>query len=238
MADDDDTPPQDPKAKLVWLDTERKKRRRARDLLPHDEELAAGFVERESDRTRYCHELGGYLIRSGSCYRRNQRFIVLARAQEYCAEMAETLHAKTLASRKRIDAVMHLARAREPIRTEIDEWDRDPDILCTPDGIVELATGLLRKATPADYCTRQTLVSPKGTCPRFLRTLREIFKDNPSLIPFLQVWGGYCLTGHDRERKFVFAHGGGNNGKDRSLAPADGRLCRQRPHGDAACQQA
>jgi putative DNA primase/helicase len=189
-------------------------RTRKRPILPSDEELTAGFVDREGDRTRYCQELGGYLTFTGSCYRRNQGLVVLDRAQEYCAEVAVTLRAKPLASRKRIDAVVHLARAREPIRTEVGEWDSDPDILCTPDGIVELPTGGLRKATPVDYCTRQTLVTPKGKCPRFLRTLKQIFLSNPSLIPFLQVFGGYSLTGHDRERKFVFAHGGGNNGKD------------------------
>ena len=187
-------------------------------LLPHDEEMAAAFVAQYGDQLRYCQDLGGWLTWDGSYYQHDQRLSILERAQAFCAGEAARLKAKSLAGRKRIDAVVHLARARESIATEAKDWDADPDILCTPGGILELPTGLLRPATPADYCTRRTLVTPKGDCPRFLKVLHEIFLDQPSLIPFLQVFCGYCLSGHDKERKFVFAYGGGNNGKDTAFS--------------------
>jgi putative DNA primase/helicase len=212
VANDDE--PQDPKAKLVWLNEERKRRRQARRDAPHDAEMAAAFVDAYGGKLRYCRDLGGWLVWNGTRYCRDQRYAVLEMAQEFCTDQAAALQVKSLGGRRQIDSVLHLARALDPIATEPREWDGDPDVLCTPGGIVELSTGLLRPATPADYCTRQTRDTPKGACPLFLRTLKQIFLDTPSLIPFLQVWLGYCLTGHNRERKFVFAHGGGSNGKD------------------------
>ena len=93
-------------------------------------------------------------------------------------------------------------------------WDRDPFLLGTPDGTVDLRTGKLREPDPADGITKITAVSPAETadCPRWLQFLEETFGD-AELIRFIQQWNGYCLTGDISEHALVFGFGNGSNGK-------------------------
>jgi putative DNA primase/helicase len=55
------------------------------------------------------------------------------------------------------------ARADRRIAADVDMWDANPDILCTPGGVVDLKTGELRPARRDDYCTKQASVTPAPT---------------------------------------------------------------------------
>ena len=57
------------------------------------------------------------------------------------------------------------------------DWDRDPFLLGTPAGTVDLRTGELREPDPRDGITKITAVSPAETadCPRWLQFLDETF---------------------------------------------------------------
>jgi putative DNA primase/helicase len=46
-------------------------------------------------------------------------------------------------------------------------------LLNTPDGIVDLCTGTLRKSDPRAHCTKITAVGPRGDCPLFLEFLTK-----------------------------------------------------------------
>src|SRR5690349_18108549 len=94
-------------------------------------------------------------------------------------------------------------------------WDQDPFLLGTPGGTVDLRTGQLRPADPADGVTKITAVAPaeRADCSRWLQFLNETFGGDAGLIRFLQQWCGYCLTGDVREHALVFGSGSGGNGK-------------------------
>ena len=96
----------------------------------------------------------------------------------------------------------------------MDYWNRNPWLLGTPGGTVDLRTGLLRPASPGDGITKVTSVTPDNSgCPRWLRFLVETTGNDGELIRFLQQCCGYCLTGVTREHALVFVYGPGGNGK-------------------------
>lgn len=111
--------------------------------------------------------------------------------------------------------VEKLARGDQALAVTSDVWDRDPFLLGTPGGTVDLRTGTLRPADPVEGITKLTAVAPAETadCPRFLRFLYETFGGDAEVIAFVQRWAGYCLTGDTREHALVFGEGAGGNGK-------------------------
>ena len=96
-----------------------------------------------------------------------------------------------------------------------DAWDRDPLLLGTPGGVVDLRSGNLRVGERKDLITKLTAVAPAEApdCPRWLRFLEEATGADAELIHFLQQLCGYCLTGLTIEQVLAFIHGPGGNGK-------------------------
>jgi len=124
--------------------------------------------------------------------------------------------------------------ANDPqISVTSDVWDKDPLLLGTPDGYVELKTGVLREADPKDLVTKRTTVTPapNGTpCPCF-----DKFLDDATAV--MKMSSAFCNSFWllpDRiakEQKLLLIHGPGGNGKGLLLAViADilGRLCQER----------
>jgi putative DNA primase/helicase len=95
------------------------------------------------------------------------------------------------------------------------DWNRDPYLLATPRGTVELRTGKLRPANPDDRINKITAVGPPAAikCPRWLAFLAEATGNDAELIDFIQRWCGYSLTGDISEHALVFCYGSGGNGK-------------------------
>ena len=127
-------------------------------------------------------------------------------------------------SAKTVAAVERLARADQQIAATTDQWDRDPWLLNTLSGVVNLQTGKQRDAAPDDYMTKIAPVAPRGGCPRFLTFLRRITGADPELISYLQRVMGYALTGATRKRALFFAYGTGANGKSVLLSTLAGIL--------------
>jgi putative DNA primase/helicase len=111
--------------------------------------------------------------------------------------------------------VERFARVDRIFAVTAEHWDRDPFLLGTPGGTVDLRTGVLRGADPADAISRLTAVAPAEApdCPLFMPFLREAVGGDDALIRFLQQFFGYGLTGSTREHALLFIHGGGGNGK-------------------------
>ena len=118
-----------------------------------------------------------------------------------------------IASAKTRAAVISLAGEAEQLVASIEQWDADPWLLNTPDGVVDLRNGKLRAHQITDYMTKQTAVSPGGDCPLWLKFLDEITAGNVELQSYLQRVSGYCLTGITHEQELFFNYGEGNNGK-------------------------
>ena len=104
-----------------------------------------------------------------------------------------------------------------------DRWDTNPWLLGTPEGVLDLRTGLLREGIPDDYI--RTIIPTRWQgiqvqAPRFERFLQEIFGDRGEeertvLVTFLQRVLGYGITGNVAEHIFLLLYGEeGRNGKD------------------------
>lgn len=129
----------------------------------------------------------------------------------------EALAAWALSSenRHRIESAIALARWRPGISITPDELDRDPLLLNTRSGTVDLRTGKVQPASRGDLCTKVTGVSfdPNADCPTFLRFMARIFADDADLIEFVQRLFGYAATGSVIEQILALAIGCGQNGK-------------------------
>jgi putative DNA primase/helicase len=108
-----------------------------------------------------------------------------------------------------------VAKTNPLILVDSDRWDANPLKLGTPGGTVDLRSGVLASADPADLITKLTCAAPSGgeDCPRWLQFLDEAMQGDAELIRFLKQFCGYSLTGVVREHVLAFAHGDGGNGK-------------------------
>ncbi len=113
------------------------------------------------------------------------------------------------------------ARSVRDFAVTSTHWDRNPLILGTPEGVVELATGEVRAGRPEDEVSKRAAVHPVALdrfeaevdCPQWLAFLDFALASDAGAIRFLQQWAGMSLTGLTREQKLLFIHGGGGNGK-------------------------
>lgn len=123
-------------------------------------------------------------------------------------------HASKSQDARRLDAMLARARNHERIALPYKTLDADPMLLNVASGTIDLRQGELRPHDPADLISKLSPIDfdPNATCPQWDAFLEEIQPD-AEVRTFLQRWFGYCLTGDASERKFVFAHGGGRNGK-------------------------
>lgn len=180
----------------------------------HDD---AGLVERSAlDKLR---ELGQEVVKRAKQVadrdpslkeHERRKLIASAEAQE-----------NRLRSQRVRRAALATAGVHARIATKADRWDNDPWMLATPGGMVDLRTGALRPATPADLVTQSTKVAPapEGRPALWLHTLHYLMggEDDPQraeeLVAYLKRLCGYMLTGSVREQVLVFGFGEGRNGK-------------------------
>lgn len=193
-----------------------------------DEALALRFAERHACDLRFVAKWGQWLSWTGTHWRFDDTLHAFDRAREICREMAATCNtpriAVALASAKTVAAVERLAKCDRRLAATIDQWDADPWLLNTPDGIVDLKTANRRVQRPADYMTKITATGPHGGCPRFLAFLDEITGGDADLQAYIQRTLGYSLTGDTREHALFFAYGTGANGKSVLLSTVAGVL--------------
>jgi putative DNA primase/helicase len=95
----------------------------------------------------------------------------------------------------------------------VADWDRDPWLLNTPGGTIDLRTGILREHRQDDHITHMTTVTPGGHCPLWLEFLETVTAGDHAIQGYLKRLAGYALTGITREHSLNFFYGGGGNGK-------------------------
>ena len=181
--------------------------------------IAQVFARRYDDRLRYCHHTGKWFEWTGAYWRKEETALAFQFCRELSREFTDDSPPKVLKAVRNVSfagGVEKFARSDRQMVATSETWDRDPFLLGTPAGTVDLRTGELREPDPRDEITKITAVAPAETadCPRWLRFLVETFGDKePELIRFIQQWNGYCLTGDIREHALVFGFGNGKNGK-------------------------
>lgn len=123
----------------------------------------------------------------------------------------------TARNASKLHALVRLCKGIDAIRCDVAELDRDPDLLNTPSGIVDLRTGTLQphdrdlmmtKCATAEY-------DPAATHPDWDKALQAVPEDCRA---YLQVRLGQAITGHTPpDDVLLVVQGGGENGKTATL---------------------
>ena len=115
--------------------------------------------------------------------------------------------------------VEKFARSDRRVAALADDFDRDPYLLNTPDGMVDLRTGQVRPCDPSEMCSKAAAVgpAPPGTpAPRFTQFLQEVTGNDADATEkrsYMQRLAGYALIGGNPEQVMFFGEGSGANGK-------------------------
>jgi putative DNA primase/helicase len=178
------------------------------------DQAALEFARRHAGALRYCHNAGKWYEWTNSVWKQNQTALAFQFARELAA--SETDRVRYMTSKTAFaSGVEKFARSDPAFAVTAADWDKDPYLLGTPAGTVDLRTGLLRPSDPADGITRSTAIVPAthADCPQWLAFLNDATNGDAEMMRFLQQWSGYCLTGDVSEHAFAFIHGAGGNGK-------------------------
>jgi putative DNA primase/helicase len=196
-----------------------------------EDTIALNFVNRHRDRLVHDAEAGIWYRWDGNIMRPDRGNTVCDLAagvcREFCAlalqDPTANKIARGLSSTSTIRAVVARAGFDQRIVRLNEQFDSDPMLMGTPGGTLDLTTGVLRPARPADLITMSTAIAPAppgADCPRwkeFLRTTYPLIPGNPEpdqeLIDFIQRYQGYSMTGDRQEQRIAFLLGSGRNGK-------------------------
>jgi P4 family phage/plasmid primase-like protien len=215
MADDDEIIlPKDPKAKLIWLNEEKKKRRQQQRQkqaeAPTHDEMATEFAAIIAGRFKYVRAWG-WCRYTGTHWVLDRLGRVVMLARQYCRQQAQDYDMRKLADVHTIRAVVELAQVDENIAADADIWDKNPWLLNTPTGTIDLKNRTTRIHDPADFITRITKVSPGGDCQLWKAHWALVVPDAEQRA-FLRRYFGFALTGVPADR-LVFCFGTGRNGR-------------------------
>ena len=182
--------------------------------------LALAFTAAHRDELRFDHTRDRWFRWSGSAWRQDETKLAFSWCRSICRKLADEGcatggEARTLGKAGTARGVETFAQCDQETAVISEIWDRDPWLLGTPRGTVNLRTGELRAARKDDYISRQTAVAPalESECPRWMQFLHEAADGDAGLIRFLQQWAGYSLTGVTNEHALLFVYGPGGNGK-------------------------
>jgi putative DNA primase/helicase len=194
-----------------------------------DDALALRFCDRHEGVFLFVAAWGKWFRWDGARWRQDDTLYAYDLARLVCREAAAECNGSgnakaAIASAKAVAAVERLARADRRTAATIDQWDRDPMLLNTPAGVVDLRTGDMRPHRAEDFMTKITAIAPGGECPLFLAFLDRITRSDREIVAYLQRVFGYALTGLTREHALFFAYGTGANGKSVLLSTVAGIL--------------
>jgi putative DNA primase/helicase len=178
-------------------------------------DIALRFVAEYGDEMRYV-EAWGWMRWDGKVWQKDDKGTAYDRAHQLCCENiagAPVATARSMTSRAFAWAVVDLVKVHPKIASDTTSWDRDPWLLNTPDGVVDLRTGKMEPHNPDAGMTKLTTVSPGGSCPNWLRFIERATGGDKALIAHYQRACGYALTGLTVEHALFFLHGTGGNGK-------------------------
>ena len=127
---------------------------------------------------------------------------------------AESYRGFILDRRKSARISATLTEARPSLEIDVQELDADPFMLNTPDGTVDLRTGVIHPHNPGDYCTKMTAVSPsEDGMDEWMSFLDRITCGDKELQEYHQICSGMELVGKVFSENLIIAYGSGGNGK-------------------------
>jgi putative DNA primase/helicase len=180
--------------------------------------IARVFAQRYSGRLRYCHHARCWYHWSSTHWQQDETDAAFEFVRVLAREITENGEAKQLREVRKTSfaaGVERFARSDPAFAVTSEKWDVDRHLLGTPNGTIDLRSGILRSSRPEEGITRITAVAPSPTpdCPIWIAFIDQATDGDKGLAMFLQQWAGYCLTGDISEHALVFCHGEGGNGK-------------------------
>ena len=168
-----------------------------------EDRLALAFAEQHTNNLRYVAAWGRWFALGGTRWIPDDTLHTFDRVRSLCREVSEKASAQMVAS------VERLARADRRLAATVDQWDANPWLLNTPNGVVDLHTGGTRPHRPEDYLIKVTAVGPDASCsiPIWTKFLDRVTGGDIELSAFIGRILGYALTGETREHiQMFFAH--------------------------------
>lgn len=188
-----------------------------------EDAVALAVAEQHHHELRYVAQMGQWFRWNGCRWAEDRTVGVFDLIRPYVRQAAlahEREAQQRAAARAAIAAgVEKFVRSDRRIAALVDDFDRDPYLLNTPDGMIDLRTGKLSACDPAAMCSKATAVGPAtaGTlAPRFAQFLMEITgidADAAEKRSYMKRLAGYALIGDNPEEAFIFGAGTGANGK-------------------------
>jgi putative DNA primase/helicase len=189
-----------------------------------EQKFGRKFAAEHANQLRFNHTSGRWMIWSGHLWKLDETATAERLSLDFIMKELGENEDIFLEKAHFARAVREIARTMPPLATSQEQWDNDPWLLGTPNGVVELKTGLLRDGRREDLISKSTLVAPSNTieCPQFekflLFALNEDEPDDPhERFQFIKRYFGYCLTGVTREEVLLYISGAEGTGKGTTI---------------------
>ena len=138
--------------------------------------------------------------------------LISAAETEYDAALLYQKFILRCRNSKNISGVMR--EVQTPLEISVEELDKDPFLLNTPGGEVDLRTGELLPHNPEHFHTKITAVAPSDEgAEEWAAFLNLITCGNAELEEYLQMTSGQEAVGRVYSENILIIYGGGRNGK-------------------------
>jgi phage/plasmid-associated DNA primase len=126
-------------------------------------------------------------------------------------------HIKKINSTGFVMQTANMIKGYQEKKDFVEVKDRNPNLFCCANGVLDLTERKFRKLRAEDFCTQKTDVEFRTSFSVDLLNLFDLFIRQvfvPDQIPFVFVFGAYCLMSGNPRKLFLFLIGKmGNNAK-------------------------
>ena len=211
------------------------------DLRITHHDIAREFISRNQHRLRYDDNRDVWVVFDGNLWKVQQsNKSIREEIRVFCIQLRQAKENQGLqkglvylGSADFYKKVEDLCRQDARVRVVEDIWDKNPHLLGTPEGIMDLRTGQYIAPEQAAECfvTKSTVCSPQANykVDIWIDFLESILTDTDSAdcdrgdaaqrgvdyetIDYLKQWCGYTLFGYTKKDVVLFLYGEGANGK-------------------------
>src|SRR5262249_47365082 len=202
--------------KVVYPEFSTSQTERPEAVMFTEDSQAKAFVDIQDGNLRYVEENDQWYIHNGNYWAEVSTLVVTEQVRLMNRGTAITVDKdprlkKQLSTRSFAKNVEGFSRSDERCLLSIEELDKDPWLLGTPGGIIDLQTGRYIAMGLKPYVTMTTTVAPadvadESTCKLFLKFMDEFTCGDAALKQYLLQYAGYCLTADMREQCLIFLY--------------------------------
>jgi putative DNA primase/helicase len=204
---------------IIRLVDKAEARARAKTEIPEysDFALAEKFAAKHGAIFRHVTNRNDWYFYDGKVWTPDEKLNRYTYARELCSQLARESHEeavkKSLTHANTVADVIKMVGYDACMKALVNEFDTDPMLLNTQDGVVDLRSGSMRPHRYQDYFSQITSCGVGGDCPVWIEFLKRITCGDEQLQAYLRRVFGYALTGSTKDHALFFLYGSGANGK-------------------------